>query len=44
MPPWGVVLGLAVAAVGVWLIRQTGWSGRSKRIPVPEPVTVAEPR
>ena len=22
MPPWGVVLGLAVAAVGVWLIRQ----------------------
>ena len=22
MPPWGVVLGLAVAAVGIWLIRQ----------------------
>ena len=22
MPPWGVALGLAVAAVGIWLIRQ----------------------
>ena len=22
MPPWGVALGLAVSAVGIWLIRQ----------------------
>ena len=28
MPPWGVALGLAVAAVGIWLIRHDQLVGR----------------
>ena len=42
MPPWGLALGLAVAAVGVWLIRQD----RTVRAveAAPAPVPVAEPR
>jgi hypothetical protein len=41
MPPWGVALGLAVAAVGVWLIRQ---DRKLHTRPVPEPVGVAAPQ
>ena len=41
MPLWGVALGLAVAAVGVWLIRQDRIVPRR---PVHEPVAEAEPR
>ena len=37
MPPWGVALGLAVAAVGVWLVRQDRREGQvqpdSQRVP-----------
>ena len=44
MPPWGVALGLAVAAVGVWLIRQDRRVRPVAAPPVPEPIAVAEPR
>jgi hypothetical protein len=37
MPPWGVPLGLAIAAVGAWLIRHDRIVAR------PEPVAVANP-
>ena len=40
MPPWGVALGLAVAAVGVWLIRQD----RKLHTSSSEPVGVAAPQ
>ena len=42
--PWGVALGLAVAAVGVWLIRR---NPDGQAVPAPstaEPVALAEPR
>jgi len=35
MPPWGVALGLAVAAVGVWLIRQDRMARQVQTRPVP---------
>ena len=42
--PWGVALGLAVAAVGVWLVRQDRIA-HGKPVPsAPEPVAFAEPR
>jgi hypothetical protein len=44
MPPWGVALGLAVAAVGVWLIRHDRMVRQLQTSPVPEPVGIAEPR
>jgi hypothetical protein len=44
MPLWGVALGLAVAAVGVWLIRQDRLVRRVQTRPVHEPGAVAEPR
>ena len=34
MPPWGVALGLAVAAVGIWLVRHDRIVGR---VPAPSP-------
>jgi hypothetical protein len=43
-PPWGVALGLAVAAVGVWLIRQDRTVHGVQAAPAPAPVLVAEPR
>jgi hypothetical protein len=42
MPPWGVALGLAVAAVGVWLIRQARVVQPVPAHPVPERIAVAE--
>jgi hypothetical protein len=43
MPPWGLALGLAVAAVGIWLVRQDRQEGQvqpdSQRVP-PEPPRV----
>jgi hypothetical protein len=44
MPPWGVPLGLAVAAVGVWLVRQDRMVRQDRTRPVHEPRAVAEPR
>jgi hypothetical protein len=44
MPPWGVPLGLAVAAVGVWLVRQDRMVRQVRTRPVHEPRAVAEPR
>ena len=43
--PWGVALGLAVAAVGVWLIRQDRTVRRAEAAaaPAPAPVAVAQP-
>jgi hypothetical protein len=41
MPPWGVALGLAVAALGVWLIRQDRMARQVQTRPVPEPVGLA---
>jgi hypothetical protein len=41
MPPWGVALGLAVAALGVWLIRQDRIARQVQTRPVPEPVGLA---
>ena len=40
MPPWGVILGLAVAAVGVWLIRQDRTAQAAQARAVAEPVVV----
>jgi hypothetical protein len=42
MPPWGVALGLAVAAVGVWLIRQARMVQPFPAHPVSERIAVAE--
>ena len=43
-PPWGVALGLAIAAVGVWLTRQHQ-TGQGVQTPaVAKPVALAEPR
>jgi hypothetical protein len=44
MPPWGVALGLAVAAVGVWLIRQARMGQPVPVHPFPERIAAAEPR
>jgi hypothetical protein len=44
MPPWGVALGLAVGAVGIWLMRQ---DRKIRPLQAParrEPVAVPEPR
>jgi hypothetical protein len=38
MPPWGVVLGLAVAATGVWLIRHDRNLRRNLADPLTKPV------
>ena len=40
MPPWGVALGLAVAAVGIWLIRQDRVVGRVQPVPAGAPTAV----
>ena len=42
--PWGVALGLAVAAVGVWLIRQDRTGRAVEAAAAPAPVPVAQPR
>jgi hypothetical protein len=42
--PWGVALGLAVAAVGVWLIRHPHTDQGAQARLAAEPVAVAEPR
>jgi hypothetical protein len=44
MPPWGVALGLAVAAVGVWLIRHDRMARQVLTPPVPAPVSGVGPR
>jgi hypothetical protein len=44
MPPWGVALGLAVAAVGVWLIRHDRMARQVQTRPVPEPASGAGAR
>jgi hypothetical protein len=41
--PWGVALGLAVAAVGVWLIRQDRTAQAVQAQAAREPVALAEP-
>jgi hypothetical protein len=41
MPPWGVALGLAVAAVGVWMIRHDRLLRRVAAHPVPQRVAAA---
>ena len=42
--PWGVALGLAVAAVGLWLVRQNRIAHVKPAPSAPEPVAFAEPR
>jgi hypothetical protein len=42
--PWGVALGLAVAAVGVWLVRRDSTAQPVPAPSAPEPVVLAEPR
>lgn len=42
--PWGVALGLAVAAVGVWLVRRDRTAHASPVESAAEPVALAEPR
>jgi hypothetical protein len=44
MPPWGVAIGLAVAGVGIWLIRQDRISGRVQASPHGAPTAVTLPR
>ena len=44
MPPWGVALGLAVAAVGIWLIRQDRIAGRVEAPPHGAPAAVTPSR
>jgi hypothetical protein len=41
MPPWGIALGLAVSAVGAWLIRHDLTSRRDQTPPVTKPDAVA---
>ena len=41
MPPWGLALGLAVAATGVWLIRHDLTTRRDQTHPVTKPAAVA---
>jgi hypothetical protein len=43
-PPWGLALGLAVAAVGVWLVRRDRTAHASPVESAAEPVAFAEPR
>jgi hypothetical protein len=42
--PWGVALGLAVAAVGVWLIRQDRTAQTIQARTVAEPLALTEPQ
>ena len=42
--PWGVALGLAVAALGLWLVRQDRIAHAKPAPSAPEPVAFAEPR
>jgi hypothetical protein len=42
--PWGVALGLAVAAVGVWLVRRNPTGQAVPARSAAEPVALAEPR
>ena len=41
-PPWGLALGLAVAAVGVWLVRSDRVARAVQSPPVAEPVAFAK--
>ena len=41
MPPWGIGLGLAVAATGVWLIRHDTTTRREQNPPAAKPSDVA---
>jgi hypothetical protein len=41
IPPWGVALGLAVAVIGVWIVRQDRTPRLLKAYPDREPITVA---
>jgi len=42
--PWGVALGLAVAALGFWLVRQDRIAHAKPALSAPEPVAFAGPR
>jgi hypothetical protein len=44
MPPWGLALGLAIAAVGIWMIRQDRTLERLGARPARMPVAVATHR
>jgi hypothetical protein len=44
MPPWGLALGLAIAAVGIWIIRQDRTLERLGADPARMPVAVATHR
>ena len=41
MPPWGLALGLAVAATGIWLIRHDLTTRRDQTSPAAKPAAVA---
>jgi hypothetical protein len=42
--PWGIALGLAVAALGLWLVRQDRIAHAKPAPSAPEPVAFADPR
>jgi hypothetical protein len=44
MPPWGVVLGLVIATIGGWLIRQDRTANADTTRTPGQPVTVAAPQ